>query len=145
MSEQGLETIESSTQKTQQWIAGIAEAACLEKGDAYKALRAVLQTMRDRLPLDDAAHFAAQLPMFLRGLFYEGWQPSRVPVKMSREEFLTAVQEKVVTNRFIDPLQVTQKVFAVIMSHVGLSEMGKIRNCFPKEMDELWADWVMTL
>ena len=83
--------------------------------------------------------------MFLRGLFYEGWQPSRVPVKMSREEFLTAVQEKVMTNRFIDPLQVTQKVFAVIMSHVGLSEMGKIRNCFPKEMDELWADWVMTL
>src|SRR5437762_2776725 len=126
MSEHGLEIIESSAQKTHQWIAGIAEAAQLEKRDAYKALRAVLQTMRDRLPLDDAVHFAAQLPLFLRGLFYEGWQPSRVPIKMSREEFLTAVDEKIVTDQSIDPLHITQKVFAIIMSHVGLSEMKRI-------------------
>src|SRR5207237_8992131 len=99
MSEQGLETIESSTQKTHQWIATIAEAAHLEKGDAYEVLRSVLQTMRDRLPLDVAANFDAQLPIFLRGLFYEGWQPSKAPVKMSCEEFLTAVQEKVVSDR----------------------------------------------
>lgn len=145
MSEPGLEIIESSTQKTHQWINGIAEAAHLEKRDAYKALRAVLQTMRDRLPLEDAVHFAAQLPMFLRGLFYEGWQPSKVPIKMSREEFLTAVEEKIVTEQFIDPLLITQKVFAVIMSHVGLSEMGKIRHCFPKEMQALWTDWAVIL
>jgi uncharacterized protein (DUF2267 family) len=97
MSEQGLEIIESSTQKTDEWIGSIAAAAHLEKRDAYKALRAVLQTMRDRLPLNDAVHFAAQLPMFLRGLFYEGWEPSQVPIKMPREEFLAAIQEK---NRF---------------------------------------------
>jgi uncharacterized protein (DUF2267 family) len=145
MSEQGLEVIESSTQKTHQWIAGIAEAAHLEKRDAYKALRAVLQTMRDRLPLEDAVHFAAQLPMFLRGLFYEGWQPAKVPIKMSREEFLTAVEEKIVTNQLLDPVQITQSVFGVIMSHVGLSEMKKIRHCFPKEMDPLWAHWPITL
>ncbi len=86
MSAQGLEIIESSTQKTQEGIASIAQVAHLEKRDAYKSLRAVRQKMRDRLPLNDAVHFAAQLPMFLRGLFYEGWKPSKVPIKMSREE-----------------------------------------------------------
>ena len=145
MSTQGLEVIETSTQKTHEWIASIAGAAHLEKRDAYKALRAVLQTTRDRLPMNDAVHFAAQLPMFLRGLFYEGWQPSNVPLKMSREEFLQAVNEKIVTDHPVDPLRITQSVFAVIMSHVGLSEMEKIKHCFPKVMQTLWPGWSATL
>jgi uncharacterized protein (DUF2267 family) len=59
MSEQGLETIESTTQKRHEWIARIAEALHMEKRDAYKTLRAVLQTARDRLPSDLAVHFCA--------------------------------------------------------------------------------------
>jgi uncharacterized protein (DUF2267 family) len=145
MSEQGLEVIESSTQKTHEWIAGIAEAAHMEKRDAYKALRAVLQTMRDRLPLNDAVHFAAQLPMFLRGLFFEGWQPSSVPIKMSREEFLAAIQANIITDQAVDPLRITEVVFSVIMTHVGVGEMEKIKHCFPKEMQTLWPGWSATL
>jgi uncharacterized protein (DUF2267 family) len=138
MSSQGLEVIESSTHKTHQWIASVAETAHLEKRDAYRALRAVLQTLRDRLPLDDAVHFAAQLPMFLRGLFYEGWEPSKLPIKMSLEEFLLAVQGKIVTDQVIDPRRITQSVLLVMMSFVGVAEMEKIRHCFPKEMQALW-------
>jgi uncharacterized protein (DUF2267 family) len=138
MSAQGLEVIESSTHKTHEWIASIAEAAHLEKRDAYRALRAVLQTMRDRLPLDDAVHFAAQLPMFLRGLFYEGWEPSKVPIKMSLEEFLLAVQGKIVSDRVIDPVRITQSVLLVVMSFVGVAEIEKIKHCFPKDMQSLW-------
>jgi uncharacterized protein (DUF2267 family) len=138
MSTQGLEVIESSTQKTHEWIAGIAEAAHMEKRDAYKALRAVLLTMRDRLPLDNAVHLAAQLPMFLRGLFFEGWEPSKVPIKMSAEEFLQMVQEKIVTDRVIDPLRITQIVLSEMMRHVGPGEMEKVKHCFPADMQTLW-------
>ena len=134
MSEAGLEVIEPSAQKTHEWIGAIAETAHLDKRDAYKALRAVLQTLRDRLPLDDAVHLAAQLPMFLRGLFYEGWEPSKVPMKMNDGE-------KFVTDQVIDPLRITQAVFAVIMSRVGMAEMEKIKHCFPKEMQSLWPSW----
>jgi uncharacterized protein (DUF2267 family) len=141
MSAQGLEVIEASAQKTHEWIASIAVAAYMEKRDAYKALRAVLQTMRDRLPMNDAVHFAAQLPMFLRGLFFEGWKPSTVPIAMSREEFLQTVSEKIVTDCAVDPLRITQIVFSVIMSHVGIGEMEKIKHCFPKDMQTLWGDW----
>jgi uncharacterized protein (DUF2267 family) len=138
MSEQGLEVIESSNQKTHEWINSLAEVAHLEKRDAYKSLRAVLQTLRDRLPMDDAVHFAAQLPMFLRGLYYEGWEPSKVPIKMSIDEFLAAVKEKIVADQIIDPLRITESVFAVIMSYVGAGEMEKIKHCLPKEMQALW-------
>ena len=60
MSEQGLETIETTVQKTHEWIARIAESMHMEKRDAWKCLRAVLQTLRDRLPADLAVHFGAQ-------------------------------------------------------------------------------------
>jgi uncharacterized protein (DUF2267 family) len=117
----------------------------MEKRDAYKVLRAVLQTLRDRLPMNDAVHFAAQLPMFLRGLFFESWQPSSVPIKMSREEFLKAISEKVITDHRVDPLRITEIVFSAIMTHVGVGEMEKIKHCLPKDLRSLWPGWTPTL
>jgi hypothetical protein len=37
MSEQGLKIIESTTQKTHEWVAHIAETLHMEKRDAYKS------------------------------------------------------------------------------------------------------------
>jgi uncharacterized protein (DUF2267 family) len=138
MSEQGLETIESTTQKTHEWIAHIAEALHMEKRDAYKVLRAVLQTVRDRLPLDLAVHFGAQLPMLIRGLYYEGWEPSKVPIKMSRQEFLDTVREKIVAGRVIDPLETAQCVLSVAAKHIGVGEMTKVMHSFPHDMQSLF-------
>src|SRR5438046_9950878 len=126
MSEQGLETIESTTQKTHEWIARIAEALHMEKRDAWKSLRAVLQTLRERLPLDLAVHFGAQLPMLVRGLYYEGWEPSKVPIKMSREEFPAGWQSRVIAGRVIDPEEIVQAVMLVIADHIGDGEMEKV-------------------
>ena len=103
MSEQGLETIQTTVQKTHEWIARIAESMHMEKRDAWKSLRSVLQTLRDRLAVDLAVHFGAQLPMLVRGLYYEGWEPSKVPIKMSREEFLAVVQSRIIADRVVVP------------------------------------------
>jgi hypothetical protein len=52
----------------------------------------VLQTLRDRLTVEEAAQLAAQLPMLVRGLYYEGWNPTVVPVDMDSADFLARVQ-----------------------------------------------------
>jgi uncharacterized protein (DUF2267 family) len=137
MSEQGLETIETTTQKTHEWIARIAESMHMEKRDAWKSLRAVLHTLRDRLPVDIAVHFGAQLPMLVRGLYYEGWEPSKVPIKMSREEFLAEVQAKIIADRVIDPPDTVQNVLGVIASHIGNGELVKVILALPKDMQSL--------
>ena len=60
---------------------------------AYKALRSVLHEIRDRLPVTESANFAAQLPMLVRGFYYEGWKPESVPKKVHRQEFLDEIQK----------------------------------------------------
>ena len=73
-----LEILDRSVEKANLWITEVA--AGLETGDrheAYRVLRAFLHVLRDRLPVLEAAQLAAQLPLLIRGVFYEGWQPAR--------------------------------------------------------------------
>ena len=143
MSEQGLEVLDATYQKTQEWISTVAKVLHLDKADAYKALRAVLLTLRDRLPAEEAVHFGAQLPMLLRGLYYEGWKPLETPIKMSRDEFLQAVQEKIVMEGVADPIRFTEGVLAAAATYVSGGEMEKIRQIMPKDMQVLWPAPVM--
>ena len=80
MSFTGVSNLDTSIDKT--WLAEIAgEFGIEDRRLACRVLRAWLHALRDRLPVTIAANFAAQLPELLRGVFYDGWSPSRVPIK----------------------------------------------------------------
>src|SRR3990167_4516276 len=60
---------------------------------AYMALRGVLHALRDRLSVDDASHLAAQLPMLIRGFYYEGYHPPGKPLaERKKSEFFAHVK-----------------------------------------------------
>ncbi|GHE84302.1 hypothetical protein GCM10014715_45390 [Streptomyces spiralis] len=42
--------------------------------------------LRDRLPVETAGQFGAQLPTIVRGVYDDDWKPAETPVKMSTEE-----------------------------------------------------------
>ncbi len=55
---------------------------------AYRVLRAVLHALRDRLTVAETVDLGAQLPMLIRGLYYEGWTPNDKPLReRTREKF----------------------------------------------------------
>jgi len=82
-------TLDQSIGKTNAWLAEIAaEFGTEDRQFAYRVTRAWLLALRDRLPVPVAANFAAQLPEVLRGVFYGGWSPSRVPVKFGPREYV---------------------------------------------------------
>src|SRR5205807_535474 len=140
MSDQGPEVLDSTYHKTQEWIGQLAENSHLEKGDAYKALRAVLLALRDRLPIQEAVHFGGQLLRLIRGLYYDGWKPSETPIKLSREQFLEAIKEKIVTDRFMDPVRMTNDVIALLEDQTSPGEMSNVKQVLPKELRILLPD-----
>lgn len=88
MSFTGVGSLDHSIDLTNVWLADIAkEIGTEDRRVAYQVLRGWLHTLRDRLTVEVAAHFAAQLPEMLRGVFFDGWNPSKVPVKYGVDEF----------------------------------------------------------
>jgi uncharacterized protein (DUF2267 family) len=93
----GYQSFDTTVDKTNRLLREIEQEYGWPKerrNQSYAALRAVLHTLRDRLPVDESAQLAAQLPMLVRGLYYDGWDPSRVPVKLNRDQFLDRVRQE---------------------------------------------------
>ena len=76
MSATGLDVFDETIHKTNSWLKEISEALGSDRRGAYRALRAVLHALRDRLTVDEAAHLGDQLPMLVRGIYYEAWRPA---------------------------------------------------------------------
>ena len=77
MSSTGLEVFDETVHKTNIWLKEIAQVLGPDRHRAYNALRAVLHCLRDRLTVDEAAQLGDQLPMLVRGIYYEAWHPAQ--------------------------------------------------------------------
>ena len=128
-------------QKAGAWIREIAEEMGTEDEQlAYHALRAVLHAIRDRLIADEAVQLAAQLPVLVRGIYFEDWDPSKTPVKVRhREEFLDLVRKHAGKYDRLDPEKAAPVVFAVLKRHVSEGEMRDVTEALPGEIRELLA------
>ena len=139
MSTTGLEAFDSTIHKTNAWLGEImARLESTDRHAAYHALRAVLHVLRDRLTVEEAVQFGAQLPMLVRGFYYEGWNPAGKPLKWNRHEFLSAVQDDLRPAAEADAEKVTRAVLSVLTHHVSEGEVTNVKNILPKALRELW-------
>ncbi len=82
-------------QTAHEWLAVIAEQLGTEdRSFTYRALKVWLHLVRDRLTVEAAVNFAAQLPEILRGVFFEGWVPRTAPVKYDTARFTEAFADR---------------------------------------------------
>ncbi|GLV47570.1 hypothetical protein TJA_07400 [Thermus sp. LT1-2-5] len=144
MSATGLEVFDATLHKTHTWLRAIMEELGIEdRHRAYMALRAVLHALRDRLPVEEVAQLGAQLPMLIRGIYYEGWDPTGKPLKeRHKEEFLAHVARELKTpsGPAVDPERAAQAVFKVLKQKVTEGEIQDVRQLLPKELRELWPE-----
>jgi uncharacterized protein (DUF2267 family) len=142
MSATGLATFDSTIQTTHVWLNEIAEELGWgpDPHRAYKALRAVLHALRDRLHPDEAAGFAAQLPLLVRGAFYEGWHPAGTPHRVrTAREFLAPVAEAFRADAHLRAEDIARAVFAVVKRHLSSGEVADVIAALPADIQTLWA------
>ncbi|HXF86984.1 MAG TPA: DUF2267 domain-containing protein [Xanthobacteraceae bacterium] len=136
----GLESLDHTVQLTHIWINELDEKlGWNNKPRSYRLLRAVLHALRDWLQVSEAADFAAQLPVLLRGVFYEQWRPGTAPVrKRSKAAFLARVQEAFKGDPLILSAREITAVFELISSKITTGEVEDVRNGLPEDVRELW-------
>lgn len=139
MSSTGLEVFDKTVQTTNLWLNEIGKDLGPDRRRCYQALRAVLFALRDRLTVDEAADLSAQLPMLIRGIFYEGYRPSTMPQKIrSREEFLAKVSENLQNIRPIGAEAAARAVFRVLEQNITMGEMNEVKQMLPPDIRSLF-------
>jgi uncharacterized protein (DUF2267 family) len=131
--------IEHSVEKTHLWLKEIAaELGDEDRQYAYRALRAVLHTLRDRLTVNVAAKLAAQLPTLIRGVYYEDWDPSRTPLAIHDvEAFLDHVAHEGHLAGQTEASVAVTAVARVLRAHVSPGEIDDILAVLPDKFRAL--------
>jgi len=141
MSTTGLDVFDTTLQKTQLWLKEIVAEMHWEQNTswAYLALRTVLHAVRDHLPIEEATDLGAQLPMLIRGFYYEGWTLTGKPLKdRHADEFFVSIAQAFREDSRINPENVTRAVFRVLSRHITAGERGDVVQNLPAPLRALW-------
>ena len=107
---------------------------------SYRALRAVLHTLRNRLSVEESAEFTASLPMLVRGLYYSEWLPKKTPEKLDKMEFFEEIADKmgiVPAGDDIDVVDITRSVLLALRIYISKGELEDIAAMMPADIKPL--------
>jgi uncharacterized protein (DUF2267 family) len=140
MSATGLEVFDSTVQKTNNWLHDLMEILRWpDKHKVYTALKTTLHALRDRITVEEVAQLGAQLPMLVRGFYYEGWDPTDKPLKeRHKEQFLARIDQQFKDDNSVDPEVVARAVFFLLAHRVTEGEIEDIKHVLPAEIRDLW-------
>jgi uncharacterized protein (DUF2267 family) len=141
MSAVGLESIEHTVHVTHTWINELDELlGWSNKSRSYRLLRSVLQALRDWLPVNEAADFAAQLPNLLRGVYYEQWRPATTPVKpRSKSDFLGRIDHAFVGDPILHTEDAVRITFRFLSTKIAAGEIADVKHALPADLRALWT------
>ena len=140
MSSQGLEVIDHTAHTTHEWINELAgRLDWSSKRNALRILRTTLQRVRDNLQIDECAQLSAQLPLLIRGMYFEGWVPKKTPIKdRSPDEFVASIEAKMAGVAEYRGTEDIACVFKLLNARLSAGEVQDVRACLPVAVRDLW-------
>jgi uncharacterized protein (DUF2267 family) len=138
MSATGLDVFDKTIQTTNIWLGEIMSDLGPDRQVAWKVLSVVLHKTRDRLTVELAAHLSAELPLLIRGVYYDQYEPARQPVKCDLDEFIAEVGEWLSDIRPVNPSDAIRAVFAVLSRHVPAGQIAKVQHALPQDLQDFW-------
>ena len=139
MSMTGLRTFDETLHLSNVWLNELMDQLDWDdKQRAYRALRAVLHALRDRLTAHEAVHLGAQLPLLIRGLYYENWHmKDAAPTERTKSAFLNHIKAELRDSN-VDPEESARQVFTLLAHKISLGEIEDVKRMLPPEIRALW-------
>jgi uncharacterized protein (DUF2267 family) len=128
--------LNKSIHKTLDWLYDI-ESFCGwdDQKKTLAVLRATLHELRDLLPIETIAHLSAQLPLLIRGIFFEGWNPNRTPSReRKQDDFLDSIAWQLERYDIPNIEQAVRNTLTILSQKIDPHEIDKIKKILPKEI-----------
>jgi len=140
MSATGLDVLDKTLQTTHIRLDELMAEIGPDRQVAWHVLEVVLHAVRGRIPLELAVHLGSQLPLRVRGLYYDQWHaPSRMGEKpRSLDAFLAPIGEQLAQIHPINPSNATRAVFRILSQHVNPGQIEKVKHALPGEVQAIW-------
>ncbi len=138
-----LAPLESTLHTTNAWLNELMEElGWWDRNGAYHALRVVLHALRNQMTVEEATDLGAQLPMLIRGLYYERWHPGGVPLREPKKaEFLAPIAAAFQDEPGVSPENVAWAVFKVLQRHISAGDIDDVNHVLPATIHALWPEY----
>lgn len=141
MTQTGLDTFDRTLHQTHLWLndVGKSDAVGPDTQRQYHALRAVLWALRDRLTVEEAFDLSSNLPLLIRGIYWENYRPSGKPeAYRTRAEFLKRVEASLEGAIFMSPEGAARAVLGMIAKRVPEGQVQDMIRMLPDEVRTLF-------
>jgi uncharacterized protein (DUF2267 family) len=115
-----------------------------DNNKAGRIFRAVLHAIRDRLPVNDAVHFSAALPIIWKGIYFDQYDPTIVPITIrSREDWINYIRSKnafAANNDFQQDNEIIDAfkgVFAALQKRMPEGQLQQVKDALSQEIQAL--------
>ena len=133
------EGFSTTLQKTHEWLNDVCnELEIQDQQTAYLALRATLHAIRDHLQVDEVAQFGAQLPMLVRGFYYEGWDPPHKRRRRHADDFLAMMDRELRDAPNVNAEDAARASIKVLVKRLPPGEIDQVLAQLPKEISVFW-------
>ena len=139
MATTGNPTLDHAPQVVAEWLNELSEDLSWDSPRAFVLLRETLHVVRDFLTVDEAADLAAQLPVLVRGIYYEGWVPSKAPIKpRNKKDFLKRIESQFQKKPLEDSERAVAAVFDLLRRHISWGEIQQVKHAMRGPIQGLW-------
>lgn len=129
------DAFDTAVQKGNIWLKDIEKAGKLRsRFQAYAALRSVLHALRDCLPPAEAVKFSAQMPLLVKGVFFDGWKVAPKPARMTRTDFNACIRRGLKEETGVEPATALKAVLDAMCRHISPTVLDGIEPVLPREV-----------
>lgn len=140
MQHTGIATFSHGAEQAQQWVNELAgDLKWSDERRVFRLLRSVLHTLRDFISIEEVADLSAQLPLLVRGIYFEGWNPAKSPVKRrKRKHFIERIKGDFPDDPLDQPAEAIGTTLTLLAKKLPGGEIRQIRQSLPKSLRKLW-------